>query len=609
LACLLWGCAPAACSLAAAPTTALADRPSEKPAEKNVDGQIAALIEQLGHPEYVVRERAQRALATLGFAAFDALTEAENHEDIEIASQAKYLVRMIRVDWTREDDPQHIKEILKDYELQAPHLRKVRMEQLAQLPDGGALACLCRIVRFEPSQKLSKQAALAVIKQTVPTEEGAWQKRATIIQTALDRSTRPGSKWLRAYVLSRTDPQDALDEWVSLAGAEQRMLTEHESSSDPQFVGELLRRQVEMLSRLHRQEQALAVMRKMAAALPAQSQSISEFVEWLVEQKAWSVVDDVATRFSKSFEGDAVLLYTLAQARLAQGDKERAAAAVERALKLNAGKAFEHLQLAENLQKRGLMQWSDEEYRAVLDASPLNAPESLRARLLFSESLHDRAIDDRAGDVLKPLVEAIDRNDALGQIVQRMLQRERTPGAMRSRMNFFYAAHQAQKGDRAKQLELLETAIKQDPTDVDVLIALYHFPGASDERRKNTQELIKKTVDECRYAIQEVPEDPDPYNQLAWLVANTEGDRDEAIVLSQKSIDLLRAAGLLYKAGGYYDTLARCFYVKGDYTNALKYQLEAARLEPHSQQIGRQLEIFKKATAENSPPKTSAVPD
>ena len=45
--------------------------------------------------------------------------------------------------------------------------------------------------------------------------------------------------------------------------------------------------------------------------------------------------------------------------------------------------------------------------------------------------------------------------------------------------------------------------------------------------------------------------------------------------------------------GGYLDTLGRCYYAKGDLENAVKYQSKAVELDPHSQQIRRQLKVFQ----------------
>jgi len=72
-------------------------------------------------------------------------------------------------------------------------------------------------------------------------------------------------------------------------------------------------------------------------------------------------------------------------------------------------------------------------------------------------------------------------------------------------------------------------------------------------------------------------------------VANTEGDYDEALRSSQRSLELRP------ETAGYLDTLGRCYFAKGDYKNAVFHQSRAVELEPHSQQIRRQLELFQKA--------------
>ena len=85
-----------------------------------------------------------------------------------------------------------------------------------------------------------------------------------------------------------------------------------------------------------------------------------------------------------------------------------------------------------------------------------------------------------------------------------------------------------------------------------------------------------------------LPTEATSYNQFAWLVGNTEGDFDEALRYSKKSIELKPGYG------GYYDTLAHVYFAKGDYENALKTQTKAAELEPHSGQIARKLAVFRK---------------
>ena len=466
-------------------------------ADADVDARIANLIEQLGDPEYARRERAQQELARLGFAAFDALSEAESHDDIEIASRARYLTSLVRVDWTRDDDPPQVKELLKNYELLAVQDRKSRMAQLAELPDEVSLPRLCRIVRFEQLQKLSKEAALLIIKQNRTLDDPAWAVRSKTIVDGLGASTRPAAKWLKAYVESRTSPQDGLDQWVRLTAAEQQTLRKNAEHSEQQFITELLRRQVELLERLGKSDRSLAVMREMVETIKTDSVSIAEMVQWLVDHKAWGLLDVVAQRFVKSFDTDPGLLYTLAHARLKQGNQALADETASRALKVTT-QPIMHLQLADVLQKRGLVAWSDAEFRAVIAGAPIHAPESLKARILLSESLHDRQLDEEAGQALKPLIDAMDQGGDPGRMAERWLQRDRTPGAgnsMRSRMYFFFSCHQERLKNSAEQRKLLEKAIGYDATDIDVLISLYRMSTGDDAWRTRVRELIVKAVE------------------------------------------------------------------------------------------------------------------
>ena len=78
-----------------------------------------------------------------------------------------------------------------------------------------------------------------------------------------------------------------------------------------------------------------------------------------------------------------------------------------------------------------------------------------------------------------------------------------------------------------------------------------------------------------------------------------EGDIEEAIRASLRSIELRRIEceqlGIPVKIGGYLDTLAHCYYRKGDFAAAVKSQTEAVEQEPHSQTIARQLVVFRRA--------------
>ena len=569
-----------------------------------LDRRISKLIEQLGDDQFPVRERAQEELVQLGYEAFDALTDAENNDDPEIAAQASYLVRLIRVDWTREGDPRQIQVIFKDYESLPDERRLLRIRQLADLPDDQGLEWLCRLVRFEKSQVLSKQAALAVMNQEQPRDDAAWARRAKTIAKSLERGRRPATRWLTTYVQAHADPAAALPAWTALTEAERQTLEHHPQETQNQIVRELLRRKIDLLDRLSRPEEIQDVMHQMVLCERGDSASLTELVDWLAKRKAWTVVDEVSTRFAASFEADALLLYTLCEARVAQGNRESAERGAEQAIKLSGDSALEHKSVAKALLERGLTEWSDRELRYIIQLGPIASPLAIEARLNLSQSLHDRALDRQAAEALQGLIEAMDTDMNVVLQVREILQSspDRPPGMLRARYFHYLSCDAESQKDIAKQREYLDKALEQDKADVDVLISAYRLSAADAKWHADVIDLVKKAVDDTRRAIEDAPDEPTNYNQLAWLVANTEGDLEEAIRLSQKSVDVARASATTQEefrqVSMYLDTLAHCYFAQKDFENAVKYQAEAVKLDPHSAPIGRQLKTFRKALAE-----------
>jgi tetratricopeptide (TPR) repeat protein len=131
--------------------------------------------------------------------------------------------------------------------------------------------------------------------------------------------------------------------------------------------------------------------------------------------------------------------------------------------------------------------------------------------------------------------------------------------------------------------------MKADPGEIDTLIACYHLPNPGAEFRKTVVAAIRREADAIRRQIAEQPDNAESYNQFAWLVGNTEGNLDEALRCSQKSLELSP------NTGSYLDTLAHVCFTRGDLEDAVRHQAKAAELEPHSGLIARKLEVFRAA--------------
>ena len=504
--------------------TVLTSGPGPLAAEKQPETlpeKIDRLIQELGHEKYSVREKAQEELADLGFEAYDALTAATDHEDLEIATRARYLLRLIPAQWSIENEPEEVRRYLTYYQSQDREVRIAVLKELAHLPGGIGVPALCRLVRFEKSTLWSKHAGI-VLFNWEPVDKTGRARWTKALREHLGQSARPAARWLRTYLQFRDGPKAALAQWVELAEEEQTVLRRSPEHSGPRIV--------------------------------------------------------------------AALLYHLAMAQAEGGDVEAAEKTAQQARQFtpvrNATRLSAREDVARVLQRRGKLRWAELEYRQVIDAG-LSFPK-VRAGLVLSEMLHDAGEDVSAAEVLSQVLE-VDKQE-----LERLLNRiSRTGREIQARMIYFRACHAAEQGDRAKHRKLLDEAIRNDPAELDALIARYQLPDAEPEYRRETVELIGKAATALRQAIVEANDQPTYYNQFAWLVGNTEGDSDEALRCARKAVELAP------ETSAYQDTLAHVYFGRGDLENAVKHQTRAAELDPHSGLIAKQLDVFQKAFEES----------
>ena len=83
----------------------------------------------------------------------------------------------------------------------------------------------------------------------------------------------------------------------------------------------------------------MTAIRRLVDVEPGDPETLAELLPWLVEQKAWKAVDELAAAvLPRSCADDAGLLYLLAEAYAEQGQKDRAEETAARAFRLYPGK-------------------------------------------------------------------------------------------------------------------------------------------------------------------------------------------------------------------------------------------------------------------------------
>jgi tetratricopeptide (TPR) repeat protein len=582
---------------------ALADQPRDN-APDGETARIQKLIAQLGDKNYSTREKAQAELARLGLAAFDALLDAQESDNVEVALRSRYLVRGMNIGWVREDDPPEVKAILRGYEAADNDHRRSILDRLSMEDNYIGVEALCRLSRFETNEMLSKKAALLVMLQTPPTEKEALDQYTDSIKSAVGMSHRIGAEWLRTYLATLDAQPDALAKLDALTQQEQETFTLMPDKSSKEIVGDLLLWQAGVLRDLGKKDEAFTVIVRRLDLLDEGRTDIMATLDWLINRQAWTLIDEVHNRFATRFDSDAEFLYRLAEARQKQGRVEAGETLAKRAFDLNTEDSREHKRLGLVLQTRGMFDWAEREYRYSITQGPPGSIAHVEATLYLSEMLHDVQRDIDAAASLQELVDLAAKDDT---VKQQLIRRRGSVGPVESRMHFFYAEHYGQSDEPKKQVEHLEKAVEADPTDADVLIGLFRAPTDA-ELRERTQLLIRQAAAQFQQQIElfnrQVEEAHDEefrqwasarlaslYNQYAWLVGNTEGDFDSALRYSHRTLELRPGTA------GYLDTLGRCYYAKGDYANAVKYQTQAVKRDPYSGAIQRQLALFERALA------------
>jgi len=483
------------------------------------------------------------------------------------------------------------------------------MENLSKLAENQGVVALSRQVRYEANEPHSKRAALLIMQQDPPKEAEKIASVAQTLRKQVGKSRRTAANWMRAYAQTLVDPESAVATWDKLTRAEEVTLSQFPKESSRDITRDVLRWQAAMLRELNRHDEGIAVIRRTLDLLEGTKQQLLDMIDWLVEREAWTVIDEIVDRFPVEFNKYADLVYRVAESQAKQGRQEQAEKTAARALAINPDDSRTHIESAIWLQRRGLIPWCEKEYRQVIKISPAESRQHIYSCFLLSEILHDQDRDLDAANVLQGVVEVMKQPQVMKDIKDGF---QREPGGIRSRMYYFFAQHHARNNEQQKHREFLEKGIQEDPRDADVLIAMYRLPKADDAWKEKTQQAIAAAVKHFQGEVKryetlfrqgDSPVQLDALrrqlasanNQLAWLAGNTNGDLDEALRCSQRSLELRPGSA------GYLDTLAHCYYAKGDYQNAVKNQLEAVSKEPHSAQMQRQLKLFQESLDKQQP--------
>jgi len=598
--------------------------------------QIASLIEQLCNPNYSNRVRAQAELERIGVLALDQLHAASFHADPQIASTARFVVQSNQFSWSWDTDPITVRQILETYGASESE-KSMYIDQLQRLEHDEGFAALCRLVRYETRSALSKRAAL-ILMRSKPTVTQTLANRKELLRNFIGGGQSQASRWLLEY--ASAEEEFDFQWWEQTLMNELQQLKSSSIETNLELVIDLHKWVVEQTYKLetHR-EYALSIARSiltigktvpvLESMIGNRSTRANELAQWALKFKLPEIVQEQHAKLPNSIISREFFFgYMLAESYQLQSKPELANSIAENSLNQIACDEYgvpksansqEHTQakpgivfpsrrnisdqgrrsdLGEKLEDRGQFVWAEAELRLALN-DDLTNDSTLDAMQKLADMLHIQSKHAEAADSLEPFVTRFNNEP---MFKRQLSEFNGVAIEIISNYHLYIADDAREKGDAAKAASNYWLSIEAAPENVDAIIGLYRLSLSEIESDKRRNRLTK-TIAEFRKRIREGEEllkksnsgDHSSYsswlantsNTLAWVIANTEGSKEEAVFLSRK------ACALAPEKAEYLDTLGYCYAAMDRYKDAVEQQRRAVELKPHHPELVKALYRFE----------------
>ena len=610
-----------------------------EPEPDKLGRHISLLIEQLSNPSYPSRLRAQAELERIGVLALDQLHAASFHPDPQIASTARFVVQSNQFSWSWDTDPVNVRQLLTNYGA-ADVEKSMYIDQLQRLEHDEGFAALCRLVRYETRSGLAKRAALLLMRSK-PTVGQTWENRKEALHNFVSGGQSQASRWLIKYASNEADFD--LKSWEQTLTDELQLLKAGSIETNLELVIDLHKWVVEQtfdkpITRSYAISTARSIL-SLGKIIPTldsmignRSTRANEFAQWALKYKLPEIVQEQHAKLPLSIVSREFMFgYLLAESFMLQGNKEIANAIAEHSVNQvacnelgsprNTNSEAEPLliplkgliefskkpstsdqdrrsNLGQKLEERGQFEWAEAEFRLVVNDDLTNRA-TQDGMTLLAQMLQIQGKHSEAADVLEPFVTRYNNEPMFNRQLNEWYP---NPDVIISNFHLYVADAARQASDFDKAAKNYWQSIELAPENVDAIIGLYRLSLSESDSDVRRNKLVKIVAD-LRGRIREGEElrkksnssEHASYsvwlanicNTLAWVIANTEGSKEEALYLSRK------ACTLSPEKAEYLDTLAYCYAALDRYQDAVQQQRLAVDLKPHHPELVKALHRFE----------------
>jgi tetratricopeptide (TPR) repeat protein len=554
------------------------------PARADVDAADAVArdiewqIKNLAADSAVLRDLAAQKLGHYGMTAADALVRALSTAPTPALARVREL--LTRLPLTSPDDPPEVAKALQNYSQLQASSRQETGYRLTSLPIEKSAPALLRIIAYEPNEFVAWQLAMRL---------KPWISKCRDAILAARLPPRPATLRLLAW----TKPESAIERMEQAwAMARERL----KAGGDTEAAGllSLVTTELTTLYRVKKQFDTIETCWRQVADETKDPNAALNLLALLVERNQPQRVEAEWKRCADWLAGDPRALYLLARAAGARGDRQMEKDFIATARSLSPQDPEQHLFVGAYLMQRRWLDLAAGEFQRVLEmvgADERDRAFEITARLRLADIHSHRRQPDKEAEQLDTaihLYKIFEERGAAGGVITDQVNN------LKCRLLLIEAARHGKAGNPIAQEKALRETLKLTPNHPDAVIALVELlrkRGAAQE----AAELVKATSEFYRARVNEQPDDAEGYNNLAWLLANTDTSLDEARKFSQKSLELQP------DTAAYLDTLAEVHIRLGQPARAVEFQKQAIELEPESLDLAERLKKFEAAAAKAKP--------
>lgn len=593
------------------PALAISEEPSQQARERlEASQEVWQYIDLLKSPSFTKRQAARRRLTRMRDQAYDALLEAQHHQDTEIRLAAREILGEVEISWSMEDDPDVISGIMKGFAGKSYHERKAIVSQLSRIDETWDCWVLIRIVRFDSSESISKWAALALMERSGSRAfSKPWQDE---LLARIQSSRRVAAGWLQLYPDLVNDMPSVITSFKELIENELNLATQkgQVENVDPQLTLALSRWLVQCQSTQMPQSDTAPLIDHMAWLIGNQEPAVKEHLDWLAMMQQWSAICRWGVGHGPQIETWPETQFRLAEAYRQMGDEETARTHGLKGLQALPSSLEDRETIAHSLFAMHYPHWAIAVLQSNLDKLQAGTEMDWRMRIDLSLWLEDQCRWQEAAETLS---QAIAKADSFSEGWNSVpdLETRRFLKSECLRLQALAVADEA-PAVTARYRTLIDEALQLSPRDPNLL--LMKWKGLSESERREADDLqrlidiqLGQLQDRIRIIEQDLSRFPIPNVELqlkrelvghcvtlARLLCETDGDFQLARQLCEKARDYDASNPEVYVA------MALSLEAAGEIPQAMQAQRQAVAIRPQSVRMVRRIKALEHVATQGS---------